>query len=277
MSNAINESFKGYEKTAKEIRKNILRMVTVSKSSHVGSALSIVEILVTLYFKILNIYPLFPEKEDRDRFILSKGHASAALYATLGERGFFSKELLDRYYVDGGILPGHLDRNVDLGIEVSSGSLGHGLSMGVGMAMAAKHDNKNYKIYVLMSDGECDEGSVWEAAMLASHLKLDNLIAIIDYNKIQSFGRVKEVIDLEPLYDKWVSFGWAVREINGHNYQELVSAFESLPIEKDKPSMIIAHTIKGKGVSFMEDKLEWHYKSPTQEQYEIAIKEIDAS
>ena len=262
-------------KISKNVRKNILKMVTVSKSSHVGSALSIVEILATLYFKILNIDSSSPEKEDRDRFLLSKGHASAALYATLAERGFFSNDSLDKYCMDGGVLPGHLDSSMTHGVEVSTGSLGHGLSIGVGMAISDKHDNKNYRIYVLLSDGECDEGSVWEAAMLAAHLKLDNLVAIIDYNKIQSFGRVKEVIDLEPLYNKWISFGWAVKEIDGHNYQELLSAFESLPIERSKPSMIIAHTIKGKGVSFMEDKLEWHYKSPTQEQYEIAIKEIN--
>lgn len=277
MSEIINESIEYYEKIAKEIRKNILKMVTISKSSHVGSALSVVDILVILYFKILNIDPLSPEKEDRDRFILSKGHASTALYTILAEKGFFSKDLLDEYYTDGGGLPGHLDSSMTPGVEVSTGSLGHGLSIGIGMAIAAKHDNKNYKIYVLMSDGECDEGSTWEAAMLASHLKLDNLVAIIDYNKIQSFGRVKEVVNLEPLYDKWVSFGWVVKEIDGHNYQELLSVFESLPIERGKPSIIIAHTIKGKGVSFMEDKLEWHYKSPTQEQYEIAIKEIDAT
>lgn len=260
---------------SKNIRKSILKMVTVSKSSHVGSALSIVEILATLYFKILNIDSSSPEKEDRDRFLLSKGHASAALYATLAERGFFSNDLLDKYCMDGGVLPGHLDSSMTLGVEASTGSLGHGLSIGVGMAISAKHDKKNYRIYVLLSDGECDEGSIWEAAMLAAHLKLDNLIAIIDYNKIQSFGRVNEVIDLEPLYDKWISFGWAVKEIDGHDYQELLSAFEPVPFESGKPSMIIAHTIKGKGVSFMEDKLEWHYKSPTQEQYEIAIKEID--
>lgn len=274
---SLTELDKSMLKISKDIRKNIIKMVTVSKSSHVGSALSIVEILVTLYFKILNIHPLVPKKEDRDEFILSKGHASAALYATLAERGFFPKDLLDKYYIDGGGLPGHLDSSMTPGVEVSTGSLGHGLSIGIGMAIAAKHDDKSYKIYVLMSDGECDEGSTWEAAMLAAHLKLGNLVAIIDYNKIQSFGRVKEVVNLEPLYDKWVSFGWAVREIDGHNYQELLSAFESLPIERGKPSMIIAHTIKGKGVSFMEDKLEWHYKSPTQEQYEIAIKEIDAT
>lgn len=262
---------------SKSIRKNILKMVTISKSSHVGSAMSIVEILTVLYFKKLNIDPSSPTKKGRDRFILSKGHASAALYATLSERGFFSKDLLDKYFTDGGVLPGHLDRDTGLGVEVSSGSLGHGLSIGLGMALAAKRDNKNFKIYVLMSDGECDEGSTWEAAMLAAHLKLDNLIAIIDYNKIQSFGRVKEVIDLEPLSDKWVSFGWAVKEADGHNYNELLDSLESLPIEEGRPSMIIAHTIKGKGVSFMEDKLEWHYKSPSQDQYEKAIQEIEES
>jgi transketolase len=264
-------------KISKNIRKKIIKMVSTSKSSHVGSALSIVEILVVLYFKVLKIDSQNPEYDNRDRFILSKGHASAALYAALSERGFFAENLLDKFFVDGGILPGHLDRNVKMGIEVSSGSLGHGLSIGVGMAIAAKHDNKNHKTYVLMSDGECDEGSVWEAAMLAGHLKLDNLVAIIDYNKIQSFGRVEEVLNLEPLYEKWVAFGWGVKEVNGHDFQELLSALESIPIKPNKPSIVIANTIKGKGVSFMENKLEWHYKSPDQQQYEMAIKEIDAS
>lgn len=261
----------------KKVRKNIIKMVSRSKSSHVGSALSIVEILVVMYFKILNIYPKNPQDNDRDRFILGKGHASSALYATLSARGFFPEDFLDKYFIDGGILPGHLDRNTTLGIEMSSGSLGHGLSVGAGMAIAAKHDNKKNKIYVLMSDGECDEGSVWEAAMLASHLKLDNLVAIVDYNKIQSFGRVKEVLDLEPFSDKWTSFGWGVKEVDGHDISNLTDALESIPIKPGKPGVIIAHTVKGKGVSFMEDKLEWHYKSPTPEQCEAAIKEIDAS
>lgn len=262
---------------SKNIRKKIIKMVSISKSSHVGSAMSIVEILVVLYFKILKIYPHDPVNENRDRFILSKGHASAALYAVLSEIGFFNENLLDKFFIDGGVLPGHLDRNVNMGIEVSSGSLGHGLSIGTGMAIAAKHDKKDHKIYVLMSDGECDEGSVWEAAMLAGHLKLDNLVAIIDYNKLQSFGRVKEVLNLEPLCEKWTAFGWDVKEVNGHDFQELLNALGSIPIKSDKPSIVIAHTIKGKGVSFMEDKLEWHYKSPDQQQYEMAIKEIDAS
>ena len=277
MINEYKHSMDDLIETSKNVRKQILKMVTISNSSHVGSALSTVEIIVTLYSRILNIDACNPKNDNRDRFILSKGHASAALYAILSERGFIPKEMLDKYYIDGGILPGHLDRNVDLGIEVSSGSLGHGLSMGVGMAIAAKHDNLNYKTYVLMSDGECDEGSVWEGAMLAAQLKLENLIAIIDYNKIQSFGRVEDVINLEPFRDKWVSFGWGVKEINGHNHEELLDAFASLPLETGKPSVIIAHTIKGKGVSFMEDKIEWHYKSPTQDQYRIAIEEIDTA
>lgn len=273
----IEHQLKYFSNLSKSIRKNVLKMATVAKSSHIGCALSIVDILVVLYFKILRIN-IPPQKDDnRDRFILSKAHASAALYATLAERGFFSKNLLNGYYIDGGVLPGHLAQNVEQGIEISAGSLGHGLSIGVGLAIAAKHDKKDYKVYVLVSDGECDEGSTWEAIMLAGHLKLDNLVAIIDYNKIQSFGRVEEVLNLEPFSQKWTSFGWTAKEINGHVFQEISDALETVPIEHGKPSVIIAHTIKGKGVSFMENKLEWHYKSPTQEQYEMAINEIDES
>lgn len=277
MENDIDHLCETCLQISKNVRKKTLKMITLSQSSHIGSALSIVDILVSLYFGILNINSLDPESDNRDRFILSKGQASASLYATLSERGFFSDDLLDNYAVDGGTLPEHLDRNIALGIEASSGSLGHGLSIAIGMALAAKIDSKNYKCYVLMSDGECDEGSIWEAAMLASHLKLDNLVAIIDYNKIQGYGRVEEVINLEPLFDKWASFGWSVKEINGHDFQQLLNVFSSLPIENGKPNAIIAHTVKGKGVSFMEDKIEWHYLSPTQEQYEIALKEIDIS
>ena len=277
MENDINHLSKSCLKISKNVRKKTLKMVTISQSIHIGSALSIVDILVSLYFGILNVYPSDPKYDNRDRFILSKGHASAALYATLSEKGFFSDDLLDKYAIDGGVLPDHLDRNIALGIETSSGSLGHGLSIAIGMAIAAKYDNKNYKCYVLMSDGECDEGSVWEAAMLAAQLKLDNLVVIIDYNKIQNFGRVEEVINLEPLSEKWRSFGWAVKETNGHDFQGLLNSFASLPMETAKPNIVIAHTVRGKGVSFMEDKIEWYYKFPTQEQYEKAIKEIDSS
>lgn len=251
-------------------------MCYTSGSSHIGSALSIVEILITLYFKTLRIKPDNLYWCDRDRFILGKGHASVALYAVLSERGFFNRELLDGFYTDNGTLPGHLVMDVAKGIEVSSGSLGHGLPIGVGMAIVGKHDKKDYRVFVLISDGECDEGSVWESAMLAGQLKLDNLVVIIDYNKLQSFGRVKDIIDLEPLADKWRAFGWSVIEVNGHNIQELTKVFNIIPLRNNKPSVIIAHTVKGKGVSFMEDKLEWHYKSPNKDQYESAIKEIDS-
>lgn len=263
-----------YKKITYEIRKKILKMIYESQSSHIGSALSCVDILAVLYFKILTIKPESPLAEERDRFILSKGHAASALYATLAQRGFFSGDILDGYCIDGGKLPGHSTMNCAPGVEVSTGSLGHGLSMGAGMALAKKYDKEKSRIFVLISDGECDEGAVWEAAMSASHHKLDNLIAIIDYNKLQAFGRTSEVIGLEPLKDKWISFGWATREIDGHNYLEIEQSLSNIPFEKDKPNLVIAHTIKGKGVSFMEDKLEWHYKSPTKEEYNLAIKEL---
>jgi transketolase len=261
-----------YQKIAREIRKKILKMIFTSQSPHIGSALSCVDILTVLYFKILAIDPKNPWLENRDRFILSKGHAASALYATLAQRGFFSEEVLNSYCLDGGKLPGHSTMHCVPGVEVSTGSLGHGLSIGAGMAIAAKGDNKNYRVFVLMSDGECDEGSVWETAMFASHHKLDNLIAIIDYNKLQAFGRTNNVLNLEPLKEKWISFGWAVKEIDGHNFTEIE---KSLNIRRSKPSVIIAHTIKGKGISFMENKLEWHYKSPNKEEYNLAIKELN--
>lgn len=258
---------------SKQIRKNILNMMAGSESSHIGTALSTVEILTILYFKILKIFPENPLHEDRDKFILSKAHGSPALYSVLSEKNFFPKDYLKTFYRDDGILPGHLDKTAVPGIEFSLGSLGHGLPVGVGMAIANKKNPSSGNIFVLLGDGECDEGSVWEAALLSSHLKLDNLTAIIDYNKIQSFGRTEDVIDLEPLAKKWSSFGWNVFEINGHDFSELDDAFLS---KKDtRPKLIIAHTVKGKGVSFMEDKLEWHYKCPNEEELKLAIEEID--
>ena len=264
-----------YNKISNNIRKKILKIIFDSQASHIGSALSCVDILTVLYFKILNINPQSPLAENRDRFILSKGHAASALYATLALKGFFSEEILDTYCQDGGKLPGHSTKGCVPGVEVSTGSLGHGLPMGVGMAIAAKNDGKKYRIFVLMSDGECEEGSVWEAAMLASHHKLDNLIAIIDYNKLQAFGRTNEVINLEPLTKKWAAFGWVVKEVDGYNYSDIEKAMREIPFKKNKPSIIIAHTKKGKGISFMENKLEWHYKSPNKEQFELALKELD--
>lgn len=266
-----------YKKVAKEIRKKILRMIYNSQSSHIGAALSCVDILTVLYFKILNINPVKPLFPDRDRFILSKGHAASALYATLAEKGFFDKKILNEYCKDGSRLPGHSTMNCVPGVEVSTGSLGHGLSIGVGLALAAKSGGRTYRTFGLLSDGECNEGSVWEAVMFAAHHELDKLIAIIDCNKLQAFGKTKEVINLEPLADKWRTFGWVVKEIDGHNFDEIENGLKSIPFKKGKPSAIIAHTIKGKGVSFMENSIAWHYKSPTQEEYNIAMKEIDAA
>lgn len=265
-----------YQKIAKEIRKKILKMIFISQASHIGSALSCVEILVVLYFKVMKINPNNPSAENRDRFILSKGHAASALYATLAQRGFFPQKILDTYCLNGGRLPGHVTKDCVPGVETSTGSLGHGLAVGAGMTLAGKFDNKKYRVFALMSDGECDEGSVWETTLFASHHKLDNLIAIIDYNKLQAFGKTRDVLNLEPLKEKWTSFGWQVKEIDGHNFTQIEKVLSKIPFKKNKPSLIIAHTIKGKGISFMENKLEWHYKSPSEKEYAFALKELNS-
>jgi len=258
--------------TVKNIRKSILHMVHYSKSSHVGTCLSVVEILYTLYFNVMNINANEPNKNDRDKFILSKGHGSAALYATLAEKGFFPQNYLDKFYIDGGILPGHVDMTAAPGLEASAGSLGHGLSIGVGMAIANKQTNNPGRIYVVLGDGECNEGSVWEAVMLASHLKLPNITAIVDCNQLQGFGKTDEVINQKNMVERWRAFGWETYELDGHDITQLEMVFcES----QTGPKVIIAHTVKGKGVSFMENRLEWHYKSPNDEQYEAAVRELD--
>lgn len=271
-----NKLIKKFTKIATDIRKKIVKMHANSQSPHIASALSCVDILVALYFSTLKICPKKPNDKSRDRFILSKGHACSALYAVLVKKGFFFERLLKEYCIDGEKLPGHSTKGCVPGVEVSTGSLGHGLSLGVGMAIAGKYDKLDYRVFVLLSDGECNEGSVWEATMFAAHHKLDNLIAIIDYNKLQAFGRTNEVVNLEPLAEKWRVFGWAVKEIGGHNFGQLIKTFRSIPFRKNKPSLIIAHTVKGKGVSFIEDRLEWHYKSPTPEEYERAVRELDS-
>ncbi|MBA2942392.1 transketolase [Paenibacillus sp. CGMCC 1.16610] len=253
------------------IRKSILNMMHYSKSSHIGSCLSIVEILYVLYFKVLRVDPDSPIDPARDKFILSKGHGSAALYATLAERGFFSKKYLDEFYVNGGRLPGHLDMSAVPGIEVSSGSLGHGLSIGAGMAIANKLAKSEARVFVLVGDGECNEGSIWEAAMFSSHHLLDNLTVIIDYNKLQGFGETNEVVNQKSIINRWQAFGWETYEINGHESKEIYTALNKKQLA---PKAIIAHTIKGKGISFMENKLEWHYKSPNEEQLNRALIEL---
>jgi len=266
-----------YSQIAKEIRKKVLRMSFRSKTAHIGSSLSEVDILTVLYFKILSIDPQNPEKDNRDRFVLSKGHGAAGLYAALAQRGFFGQGLLNTYCQDGSDLPGHSTKKCVPGVEVSTGSLGHGLPMACGMALVGKRDSKDYRVFVLMSDGEMEEGTTWEAALFASHHKLDNLVVLVDYNKLQALGRTNEVLNLEPLKDKWESFDWKVKEINGHNFQEIENALSELPFEQTKPSLVIAHTIKGKGVSFMEDKLEWHYKNLDEALLEKALRELDGA
>jgi transketolase len=234
------------------------------------------DLIACLYWHTMRIDPKQPTWGDRDRFILSKGHGAAILYAALAERGFFSVDELYSYCAEGSRLTGHVTSGVP-GVEVSSGSLGHGLPIGCGIALAAKRDGKNFRAFVLVGDGELDEGSNWETILFAAHHQLDNLVLVVDYNKIQSFGRVKDVLDLDPLADKFRAFRWAVREVDGHDMDKLISVFSSLPIERNRPSVVIAHTTKGKGVSFMEDQLVWHYKSPTEKQLELALRELAAN
>lgn len=261
---------------AQSVRSDTLKMVNRANASHIGSCLSIADILAVLYGQILNIDPNNPKLPERDRLILSKGHSAAILYATLAECGFFPKEWLDNYCQDGSPLTGHISHHVP-GVEVSTGSLGHGLPIGCGMALAGKRENQPYRVFVILSDGELDEGSNWEPILFAPHHQLDNLVVIVDYNKIQSFGTVKEILDLEPLADKWRAFRWAVREIDGHDHQQIEATLQSIPFEKGKPSVIIAHTTKGKGVSFMENQLAWHYKSPNAEQLAQALAEVEGN
>jgi transketolase len=258
---------------ARILRADAVRMVHRSRASHLGSCLSMADIVACLYWNTLHIDPARPDWQERDRFILSKGHGAAIIYAALAERGFFPIDELKSYCELGSRLTGHITSGVP-GVELSSGSLGHGLPVGCGIALAAKREKLPFRTVVLCSDGELDEGSNWEAILFAPQHELDNLLLIVDYNKIQSFGRIKEVLDLDPLADKFRTFRWAVREVDGHDMQQLVDTFASIPFEPGKPNVVIAHTIKGRGVSFMEDKLAWHYKSPTTEQLALALREL---
>ena len=261
---------------ARRIRCHVLQMTHRANASHIGSSFSMADVLAVLYGAILAVDPERPDWPDRDRFLLSKGHGAAGIYAALAERGFFPVEWLDTYCEDGSRLAGHVTHGVP-GVEVSSGSLGHGLSIACGMALAGKADGRGYRVFALLSDGECDEGSIWEAILFAPHHRLDNLVAVVDFNKIQSFGTVKEVLGLEPFADKWRAFGWAVREVDGHNHEALRAAFEAVPFKSGKPSVVLAHTIKGKGVGFMEDKLLWHYRSVNADQLALALAELEAA
>lgn len=260
---------------ANDIRAHALRIVHRANASHIGTCLSMADLLAVLYGHELRVDPAQPAWPNRDRFILGKGHGAAILYAVLAERGFFPTAWLDDYAQDGSLLLGHASHHVP-GVELSTGSLGHGLPVGCGMALAGKREGRPYRVFVLLSDGELDEGSNWEAILFAPQHRLDNLVAIVDYNKIQSFGSVKEVLDLDPLADKWRAFRWAVREIDGHDHAQIAATLADTPFETDKPSVIIAHTVKGKGVSFMENQLAWHYRSPNAEQLAQALAELEA-
>ncbi len=262
---------------ARRIRMHAVRMVHHAGASHIGACLSVADILAVLYGGVLRVDPQRPDAPQRDRLILSKGHGAAIFYAALAECGFFPVEWLSRYCDDGSRLAGHVTHSGVPGVDFSTGSLGHGLSLGCGVALAASRGKLPHRTFVVLSDGECDEGSIWEAALFAGHHKLASLVAIVDYNKIQSFGTVREVLDLEPLTEKWRSFGWAVCEVDGHNHAALRATLAGAPLESDKPSCLIAHTVKGKGVSFMENTLLWHYRSPNDEQLAAALRELERS
>lgn len=261
---------------AKKIRIHALQMTSRGGSSHIAAIFSMADILAVLYGKILEYNTKNLTWDSRDRFILSKGHAGAGLYATLAEVGFFSTDLLKTHYQNGSDLSGHVSHKVP-GVEFSTGSLGHGLGVATGMALAAKIDGKNHRVFCLLSDGELDEGSNWEAILFAQHHKLDNLVAVIDYNKIQSLDSVENTIRLEPLTDKWRAFGWNVVEVDGHNPTELENTFSDLPMGSGKPTCVIAHTTKGKGVSFMENTVLWHYRTAKDEEFNKALKELEGS
>ncbi|GJD77051.1 transketolase [Methylobacterium gregans] len=261
---------------AKRLRLHTLRMVYRSKSSHVGSCLSVADILAVLYKDFLNLRPDEPGWVKRDRLVVSKGHAAAAVYAVLAERGFFPIDRLSRYGENGQSLSGHVTHKNNPGVEVSTGSLGHGLSIAAGFALAARRLSSGARAVAVLSDGECDEGSVWEAALFAAHHGLSNLVAVVDYNKIQSFGTVADVLALEPFADKWRAFRWAVHEIDGHDHTALRQALAAAG-HAEAPTAIIAHTVKGKGVSFMEDRLLWHYRSPSRDEFEAAVAELEGA
>lgn len=264
-----------FKKKAKELRKVVFESICNGGGGHIAGSLSIIEILIVLYHKILKIDPQKPKDPSRDRFILSKGHAGVALYAVLADKGFFSKSELDKFGKKDSILGGHPDMHKVPGVEASTGSLGHGFPFAVGVALAGKLDKKDYRVFVLLGDGECQEGSIWEAAMFAPQHKLDNLIAIVDYNKMQAMDYLNNIVSLDPLVDKWKAFGWEVREVDGYDFHRLQEIFENVPFVKGKPSLIIAHTIKGKGISFMQNSPIWHYRLPNEEELKIACKELN--
>lgn len=266
------------EELAWKIRRHGIEMTHLSGGSHIGAILSVADIIAVLYSGVMNIDPKNPKKMDRDRFILSKGHAGASIYAALAENGFFEVEELKTHYQNGSRLSGHVSHHLP-GVDFSTGSLGHGLSAGVGMAYVAKKDGKSHKVYVVLGDGECDEGSVWEAALFANHFRLNNLVAIVDHNHMQSMDFQENTLEIENLGEKWKAFGWNVIEVDGNSHEELNVAFEQAEKlskeEAHKPTVIIANTIKGCGVSFMQNDILWHYRFPHEGwEYDCAVAEL---
>jgi transketolase len=270
MSNKVEE----LRQIAKTIRKDIITMLTESASGHPGGSLSAADILTTLYFKEMNVDPENPRKEDRDRFVLSKGHAAPVLYSVLARKGFFPVEELNGLRKLGSMLQGHPNMNDVPGVDMSTGSLGQGISAAVGMALAGKLDNKEYRVYALLGDGELEEGQVWEASMSAAHYKLDNLTAFIDYNGLQIDGDIEKVMNPAPIDEKFLAFGWNVINIDGHDIEAIIRAIDKARNIKGKPTVIVCKTVKGKGVSFMENEAGWHGTAPSKEQCEQALNEI---
>ncbi len=270
-----SSKLKNFAKIATNVRKNALTAVFCANSGHPGGSLSIADILTVLYFEVMNIDPKNPKWEDRDRFVLSKGHCSPALYGVLSERGFFPKDEIKNFRCVTSYLQGHPDMKGVPGVDMSTGSLGQGFSAACGMAISAKINKKNYRVYTALGDGELQEGQIWEAAMFAAHYKLDNLTAFVDFNGLQIDGDITKVMNPLPIDEKFKAFGWNVITIDGHNYEEIYNAIMTAKSTKDKPTVIVAKTIKGKGVSFMENNASWHGVAPKPEQYEQAIKELD--
>ena len=260
------------------IRRNGLEMARISRGSHIGSVFSVAEIIAVLYTGILRVNPADPRMPDRDRLILSKGHAGSAVYAALAETGFFPVEQLKNHYGNGSVLSGHVSHKGVPGVEFSTGSLGHGLAVGAGMALGAKMDGADWRTWVVLGDGECDEGSVWEAALQAAQFGLDRLCAVVDYNHMQSLSTVEKTLRLEPFEAKWRDFGWNAESVDGHDVRALRAAFMRAKENagSGKPSVILAHTVKGKGVSFMENNILWHYRTPQGSEYEAALEELEA-
>ncbi len=270
------DKIESYKRLARLIRGYAVKMTNLEHSGHVGSSLSMAELVAVLYEGILRVDPKNPDWPDRDRFILSKGHAAAGVYAALMEKGFFPKEWIDTYYRDDGKLCGHISHHVP-GAEFSTGSLGHGLPVAAGMALVAKREKKKHRIFVLMSDGDCNEGSTWEAVMFAAQHHFDNLTAIVDANTVQALGKVADVIDMEPFAAKLGAFGWAVREIDGHDVKQIEEALANVPFEKGKPSFVIARTVKGRGVKYMENTVASHYRCVPDEKLAEVYEELGVS